>query len=81
MAGMVFLGTPHHGSDAALYGIWLAQAVGHDKTLLESLKKESTTLYEIAQDFETSYRDADMVCFYENKKAFYGPWRTRVCQL
>ena len=74
-------GTPHHGSDAALYGVWLAQAVGHDKTLLESLKKESSALYEIARDFETSYRDVDMIYFYENKEASYGPWRTRVCQL
>lgn len=41
----------------------MVYGVGHDKTLLESLKKESTTLYEIAQDFETSYHDADMVCF------------------
>jgi hypothetical protein len=62
-------------------GAWLAQAVGHDKTLLKSLKKNSSALYEIARDFETSYHDADMVCFYENKEASYGPWRTQVCQL
>ena len=79
--GIVFLGTPHAGSDAALYGAWLAQAVGHDKTLLKSLKKNSSALYEIACDFEKGYRDADMVCFYENKEASYGPWRTQVCQL
>ena len=80
-AGIIFLGTPHHGSDAALYGVWLAQSVGHDKTLLESSKKKSHALYEIARDFETSYRDADIVCFYENKDASYGPWRTQVCPL
>lgn len=80
MAGIIFLGTPHHGSDVALYGLWLAQALGHDKTLLESLKGNSLALYEIAQDFETGYRNADIVCFYENKEASYGPWRTKVCQ-
>lgn len=43
-AGIVFLGTPHAGSDAALYGAWLAQAVGHDKTLLESKEKQQCSL-------------------------------------
>ena len=79
-AGIVFLGTPHHGSDAAAYGVWLAQAVRHDKTILKALKKHSSALDEIAQDFETSYRDADVVCFYENKETAYGPWKTQVCQ-
>lgn len=78
-AGIVFLGTPHQGSDAASYGLWLAQVVGHDKTLLESLKKNSPALYEIAQDFEASYCDADIVCFYENIQASYGPVQTQVC--
>lgn len=79
-AGILFLGTPHHGSDAAVYGLWLAQIVGGDTTLLESLKRNSPALYEIERDFETSYRNADIVCFYENKEAIYGPWRTQVCQ-
>lgn len=80
-AGIIFLGTPHHGSDAAVYGLWLAHAVGRDKTLLKSLKKSSTALHEIERDFQASYHDADIVCFYENKEASYGPWRTQVCQL
>ena len=62
-----------------MYGVWLAQALGHDKTLLESLRNNSPALYEIAQDFEASYSNADIVCFYEDKDASYGPWRTRVC--
>lgn len=78
-AGIIFLGAPHQGSDAAVYGLWLSQALGHDKTLLESLKRNSSSLYEIAQDFESSYRGVDVVCFYENKEASYGPWRTQVC--
>ncbi|MCJ1466426.1 hypothetical protein MMC07_005045 [Pseudocyphellaria aurata] len=77
-AGIIFLGTPHHGSDAAVYGLWLAQAVGHDKTLLESLRKNSPALYEIARDFETSYRDTDIVCFYENEAGSHGLWKTQL---
>ncbi|MCJ1242271.1 hypothetical protein MMC14_010278, partial [Varicellaria rhodocarpa] len=76
-AGIIFLGTPHQGSNAAVYGMWLAQAARYDKTLLESLKKSSAVLHDIARDFETSYRSVDVVCFYENKEASYGPWRTQ----
>ncbi len=39
IAGIPFLGTPHQGSSAAKYGIWLAQALGKDTTLLQTLKK------------------------------------------
>lgn len=63
-----------------MYGLWLAQAIRHDKTLLESLKRDSAPLYDVAQDFENSYRNADIVCFYENKEASYGPLRTQVSQ-
>ena len=77
-AGIIFLGTPHQGSDATVYGVWLAQAAGHDKTLLESLRKNSSALHDIARDFEASYSTSDIVCFYEDKDASYGPWRTRV---
>ena len=79
MAGIIFLGTPHQGSDAAKYGVWLAQVAGGDKTLLESLRRNSPALYDIARDFEASYSDADTVCFYEDKHASYGPLRTQVC--
>lgn len=68
MAGMVFLETTHHGSDTALYDVWLAQAVAHNKSLLEPLKKVSTALFENTRDSETSSRDADMMCFYGGKK-------------
>ena len=78
-AGIIFLGTPHQGSEAAVYGVWLAQVMGHDKTLLESLRRNSPALHEIARDFEASYSNVDIVCFYEDKDASYGPWRTQVC--
>lgn len=62
-AGIVFLGTPFQGSNVAVYGPWLAQAVGHDKKLLESFRRNSPALYDIEREFETCYRDADTVYF------------------
>ena len=76
--GILFLGTPHQGSDTAVYGVWLAQAAGHDKTLLQSLRRNSGLLYDIARDFEASHSGTDTVCYYEEKDASYGPWRTQV---
>ena len=72
VAGIVFLGTPHQGSDAAGYGELLAQATGRDITLLRSLTRNSQILHEIAQDFETSYSNVDLVCFYEKKHGLLG---------
>jgi hypothetical protein len=46
-----------------------------------SLKKNSSALYEITQNFEISYHDADIICFYENKKTSYEFWRSQMCQL
>ena len=76
--GILFLGTPHQGSDTAVYGVWLAQAAGHDTTLLRSLRRSSGVLYDIARDFEASHSGTDTVCYYEEKNASYGPLRTQV---
>ena len=76
--GILFLGTPHQGSDVAVYGVWLAQVAGHDTTLLQSLRRNSGVLYDIARDFEASHSSTDTVCYYEGKDASYGPWRTQV---
>ena len=61
-----------------MYGVWAAKVVGHDPTLLESLKRNSPALHDIARDFEASYSNTDVVCFYEDKDASYGPLRTQV---
>lgn len=76
VTGIVFLGTPHRGSDAAGYGKWLARTAGCDTTLLESLTSNSQVLHEIAHDFETSYDNTDLVCFYEEK---FGVLGVKVC--
>ncbi len=76
IVGILFLGTPHQGSSAAEYGKWLARALGNDTSLLETLKRNSPTLLEVAQDFEASYNEVDVVCFYEKKD---GPMGIQVC--
>ena len=72
IAGVLFLGTPHQGSSAAEYGLWLARALGKDTTLLETLKINSPTLLEVARDFEASYSNVDIVCFYEQRDGQMG---------
>ena len=72
VTGIVFLGTPHQGSDTAGYVKLLARATGRDTTLLESLTRNSQVLHELAHDFESSYSNADLVCFYEEKQDLLG---------
>ena len=78
LAGIIFLGTPHQGSEAAKYGLWFAKMKRLETGLLESLKRNSDDLHHISRDFEASYADADIVCYYEDKDASYGPLRTQV---
>ena len=72
IVGILFLGTPHQGSSAAEYGMWLARALGNDTTLLQTLKNNSPTPLEVAQDFEASYNNVDIVCFYEQRDGLMG---------
>lgn len=65
--GILFLGTPHQGSSAAEYGLWLARASRNDTNLLETLTKNSPTLLELARDFEAGYSGVDIICFYEER--------------
>ena len=70
--GIIFLRTPHQGSSVAEYGVWLARAFRNDTKLLETLKKYSTSLLEVAQDFDAGYSNADIVCFYEERNGPIG---------
>ena len=79
VAGIIFLGAPFKGSDVAVFGKWFAQLSGRDSTLLELLVKDSPNLYALSRDFWGSYNDWDLVCFYENKEADYGPLKAKVC--
>ncbi len=78
---IIFLETSHQESDAAVYDVWLAQAVKHDKTLLKFLKRNSSALDKIARNFDASHSTADIVCFYEDKDVSYELWQTQMCWL
>ncbi|KAM0130833.1 hypothetical protein ACHAO1_007614 [Botrytis cinerea] len=78
VAGIIFLGAPFQGSDAALFGTWLAKALRRDTALLELLKKDSPTLYDLSRDFWGSYSAWDLVCFYEMIDAEFGLIKTQV---
>ena len=79
VAGIIFLGAPFQGSDAAYFGKWVARLRGLDPTMLELLEKGSPELYALATDFWGSYSDSDIVCFYEKLETDYGPLESQVC--
>lgn len=72
MCGVIFLGKPHQGAPAANNGEWLARATEHDTTLVNTLQRNSPIFDGLARDFEQSYGQADIVCFYENKDDRFG---------
>lgn len=79
VAGIIFLGGPFQGSDAAIFGQWLAQLAGLESTLLKVLQKGSLDLFALSTDFYSSHRDLDIVCFYEKEKAeFVGIIKAQV---
>jgi hypothetical protein len=67
VAGIIFLGAPFQGCNAATYGKWLAQLGRLDTALIGSLEKDSPSLHALSSDFWESYNDWDIVCFYENR--------------
>jgi hypothetical protein len=80
IAGVLFLGSPFQGSDAAVFGKWLARLSRLDSTLLENLRNGSPELYALQEDFCGSYTAWDLVCFYEMSDTnFGGLLRTNVC--
>jgi hypothetical protein len=78
VAGIIFLGAPLQGSDAACWGTWLAQALQHDSTMLKLLQKDSQPLFDVRRDFSDCRIDWDLVCFYEKQDAKYGPVKVQV---
>ena len=77
--GSMFFG--HHITEVMLRCMGLScKSMRDDKLLLQSLKRNRYAVYEIAWDFESSYRNVDKVCFYECKGASYGHWQTQICQ-
>ena len=81
VAGIIFLGVPFDGSDAAQYGEWMAQAVDGNHKLLRELRRNSEQLFSLSVDFWHSYQAWDIICYYENEDSTYGPWKIQVCLL
>ena len=71
-AGIIFLGTPHEGSDVAGYGALLLQPFQNltskvDTELVKSLSTKSRQLHDLSRDFWAEYMDLDIVCYYETE--------------
>jgi len=64
-AGVLFLGTPHEGTDVAGYGSFIAKLKGNDPSLIQSLKPTDEDLYALSLDFAAGYRHLNISCFYE----------------
>jgi hypothetical protein len=72
-AGVVFLGTPHDGSDAAALGEKIAKILGNNARLLASLKSQSSELFGLSRDFDAEYQELKAICYYEKvERQFIG---------
>jgi len=83
-AGIIFLGTPHRGSNLAKWGLRKAimgQILGYKayQEQLKALQIDSTTsiLSELNEDFRSirnsdNLRNLKVVCFYETKEVTLG---------
>lgn len=77
--GLVFFGTPHRGSEKAVYGKVLAnvaQTVAHrpKASLLSALQTNSDVFLRLTTDFRFQLRRYQVVSFYEQRpmKVFSG---------
>lgn len=77
--GIALLGTPHVGSESAVWGTQIARiseisGLGGDKSLIETLQKSSPVLENIIHHFViwVQNSDVELVQFYEIEKTNYG---------
>ncbi len=64
-AGILFLRTPHEGTDVAGYGSFIAKLKRNDPSLIESLRPTDKDLYALSLDFAAGYKHLRIMCFYE----------------
>jgi len=76
--GIIFLGTPHGGTDIAGYGAYIAKLKGNDASLVESLKPTDKELYTLAIDFAAGCKSVPVMCFYEKVPKTYGSGIARI---
>lgn len=73
--GIMFLGTPHRGSQLAttLNSILSSSPIGPPpKTYIADIQVQSNTLQEINEQFRHCYHDLEIVSFFETKKTKLG---------
>lgn len=69
--GIIFLGTPHHGSSLASWGENLAKAIGvvnrTNSRIVQLLRSDSEVLARVLDGFHAILRERDIqiTCFYE----------------
>lgn len=82
-SGIIFLGTPHHGSASSIFGAMLASAtwfLGSDKTLLLSLREHDPSLSNLVDRFDACGRQRGpntplrIRSFAENKSTYIFKW-------
>lgn len=78
---MVFLGTPHRGSDPASTLHTILTATVGSKAFVEELKSKSGMITAINEDFRHCAKDLTLWSFYETEPTSIGPGRSavRVC--
>lgn len=79
--GIVFLGTPHRGSNLAaiLNNMLRASLTLSAKVYVNELEKGSTSISDINEQFRNMCGDLALVSFHETLKTRIGPTRTLVC--
>jgi hypothetical protein len=79
--GIVFLGTPHRGSNlaATLNNMLRASLILSAKVYVNELEKGSTSISDINEQFRNMCGDVALVSFHETLKTRIGPTRTLVC--
>lgn len=87
--GIVFLGTPHRGTQAGKWGEYVARttkALGSDDSILRDLREDSEGLRDLLYEFTlwTNRAQLKLVCFFEQHITNYGknlfgvPWKELV---
>lgn len=77
MKAVIFLGSPHFGSDFAGWGVAAAQILrplGSNSAILEGLKYDSLSLHDLHRDFIGNSPSVRVVNFFEERG-------TRLCKV
>ncbi|TGZ78640.1 TPR repeat-contain NB-ARC [Ascodesmis nigricans] len=82
--GIIFLGTPHNGSNIASLGKLIANVLAActplnpARVLIASLQKDAEGLFSITADFTKRRRQIHIVSFFETKMTYIPPFMKRM---